>query len=131
MDSLPGDLLESEVSMARKKNKYSLEFKQQLISEIENNSVSLSEQARRHSLSPCLLSTWRKKFNDGTLAASPDRRVRELEKENESLKTTIGSLYRQVEALKKMELDSLRRKKESSLIISGRNLAPSQKPVKR
>jgi transposase-like protein len=117
--------------MARKKNTYSLEFKKQLIAEIESNVVSLNEQARKHGISPGLLTIWRKKFREGTLTASPDRRVRELEKENESLKTTIGSLYRQVEALKKMELDSQRRKKESSLIISGRNLVQSKKPAKR
>ena len=117
--------------MARKKNTYSLEFKQQLIAEIESNVVSLNEQARRHGISPGLLAIWRKKFSEGTLAASPDRKIRELEKENESLKTTIGSLYRQVEALKKMEVEIQRKRKESSLIVSGRNLAQSKKPAKR
>lgn len=131
MDPDKEDLLESEVSMGKVKNKYSLEFKQQLIAEIDNNVVSLSEQARRHGLSPSLINTWRKKFNEGTLTASPDKRVRELEKEVDSLKGTIGDLYRQVEALKKMDLYVQKKKNESSLIISGRNLAPSKKPAKR
>lgn len=131
MDPRFAVLLESEVSMARKKNTYSLEFKQQLIAEIESNVVSLNEQARRHGISPGLLTIWRKKFSEGTLSASPDRRVKELEKENESLKTTIGSLYRQVEALKKMEVENQRKRKETSLIISGRNLIQSKKPAKR
>jgi transposase-like protein len=117
--------------MGKVKNKYSLEFKQQLIAEIDNNVVSLSEQARRHGLSPSLINTWRKKFSEGTLTASPDRRVRELEKEVDSLKGTIGDLYRQVEALKKMDLYVQKKKSESSLIISGRNLAASKKPAKR
>lgn len=131
MDPRSGVLLESEVPMARKKNTYSLEFKQQVIAEIESNVVSLNEQARRHGISPGLLTIWRKKFSDGTLAASPDRKVKELEKEVESLKTTIGSLYRQVEALKKIEIETQRRKKENSLIISGRSLVQSKKSAKR
>lgn len=116
--------------MARKKNTYSLEFKRQLIAEIESNVVSLNEQARRHGISPGLLNIWRTKFSEGTLKASPDKRVKELENEVESLKTTIGSLYRQVEALKKMEIEKQRRRKETSLIISGRNLVPNKKPAK-
>ena len=125
------DLLESEANMGKVKNKYSLEFKQRIIAEIESNTVSLSEQARRHKISPALINTWRKKMQDGTLTASPDRRVKDLEKENESLKTTIGDLYRQVEALKKMDLYAQKKKSESSLIISGRTSVPSKKPAKR
>lgn len=115
----------------KKNKKYSLEFKQSILREIENGSVSLAEQSRHHGIAAGLISYWKKQDKDGKLSASPDRKVRDLEKEVESLKSTIGDLYRQVEAFKKSEADEQRRKSVSSSIITAESLARSKKPVKR
>lgn len=117
--------------MKKKYQKYTLEFKEKILREIEDGMVSLAEQSRRHGIAPGLISYWKRQSKDGKLSASPDRRVRELEKEVDSLKATIGDLYRQVEAFKKSEEDRARRRSESSSIITAETLARSKKPAKR
>lgn len=106
------------------------ETKQKIILRIERNEISIGDAARELSVNPATITRWIQKWRDGNLKETPTKRERELEKENEKLKQTVGSLYFHIDQLKKMADYKQRMKDASTSVITGKNLDQFLKPVK-
>jgi transposase-like protein len=106
------------------------ETKRQTVLRIEKNEISIGDAARELSVDPATITRWIQKWRDGNLKEAPTKRERELEKENERLKQTVGSLYFHIEQLKKMADYKRRMKDANTSVITGKNLDQFRKPVK-
>ena len=116
--------------MGKKKRTFSVEFKKQVVREVETGVLGLSAAARRYELSPSLIQNWRDKARDGALTERPSAREKALEKENRALKEQVGELYMQVGLLKKTEAYARRLKNANSSVITGLNWEQSRKDAK-
>ena len=116
--------------MGKKKRIFSVDFKKQVVREVETGACGLAEAARRYELSPSLIQIWRDKARDGALIDRPSTREKALEKENRALKEQVGELYMRVDALKKTAGYARRLKSASSSVITGLNWEQSRKDVK-
>ena len=60
--------------MAKKpRRKFETGFKKQLVAQIETGQITATEAARVHSISPTVISYWRKQFQTGELSEGPSR----------------------------------------------------------
>ena len=116
--------------MGKKKRIFSVEFKKQVVREVETGACGLAEAARRYELSPILIQIWRDKERDGALIDRPSTREKALEKENRALKEQVGELYMQVGLLKKTADYARRLKSVNSSVITGLNWEQSRKDAK-
>jgi len=116
--------------MGKKKRIFSVDFKKQVVREVETGACGLAEAARRYELSPSLIQIWRDKARDGALIDRPSTREKALEKENRALKEQVGELYMQVGLLKKTEAYARRLRNANSSVITGLNWEQSRKDVK-
>ena len=66
----------------RPRRKFETGFKQQLVTQIETGQITATEAARTHSISPTVISYWRKQFQVGELSEGPTRREKALLKGN-------------------------------------------------
>ena len=57
--------------MARKRRKFETGFKKQLVAQIESGQITPTQAARTHSISPTVISYWRKQFQTGELPGRP------------------------------------------------------------
>ncbi len=106
------------------------ETKKQTILRIERNEISIAEAARELSVNSATVSRWIEKWRSGNFKEAPSKRERELEKENEKLRETVGSLYFHIEQLKKMADYKRRMKDADTSVITGKNLDQFLKPAK-
>lgn len=113
--------------MGKQRRKFTMGFKQQVVTDVESGVMSLSEAGRRHQVSAGVINRWRAKFRDGALKESPSVRERALEKENRELKEKRGELYLQVEHLKKLEDWARRRRSVTTSVVTAKSLAASGK----
>ena len=105
--------------------------KRRVVQDVIDKKTSINQAARDLDLSPATVHGWVNKFKTGTLEETPSRREKNLEKENQKLKQTIGGLYVLIEELKKTA-DLKRRRKNADLsVITGENLDQFLKPVKQ
>jgi transposase-like protein len=107
----------------RKKRKFEIGFKRQVVSEVETGKLSLSAAARKYEISPTAITYWREKLREGKLTDSPSKRERELEKELESYKVLLAEKYAEIEFLKKLKALEARKRRLDSSAISGLNLS--------
>ena len=108
----------------------SIDKKIQIAQQIENHQQSINGAARELGVSPSAVSQWCHQYRHNQLMPKANKRELELEKENQKLKETIGSLYFFIEQLKKMADSKQRMKDANSSIITERNLSQFLKPVK-
>jgi transposase-like protein len=114
----------------KRKRKFDLSFKKQVVQEVESGSMSLSACARKHELSPNLINQWRDKFRGGTLTEKPSKRERELEKDLERYKVLLAEAHADREFLKKLDETSRRLKKQDTAVITGLNIDQYRTNVK-
>jgi transposase len=114
----------------RKYRQYTIEFKKQLVAQIESKQVSLSQAARENNISPTLIDRWRKQLQEGTLSDQPTTRERQLERELDRYKKKVGELTIEVELLKKLKNHFLHPKKSSGSIITVKDWDRSSGGVK-
>ena len=57
----------------RPRRKFETGFKKQLVAQIETSQITATEAARVHSISPTVISYWRKQFQAGELSEGPTR----------------------------------------------------------
>ena len=114
----------------RKYRKYTLEFKKELISEIDSKKISLSAAAREHGISPSLIERWRKQIYLGTINDNPTVKERHLERELERYKSKVGELTLQIDLLKKSNENLLFMKKLNGSVITQKDLDQSERGVK-
>ena len=74
--------------MAKKpRRKFEIGFKKQLVTQIEVGQITTTEAARTHSISPTVISYWRKQFQTGELSEGPTRHEKALLKEMEQYRS--------------------------------------------
>ena len=84
----------------RPRRKFETGFKKQLVAQIEAGEITATEAARTHSLSPTVISYWRKQFQVGELSEGPTRREKALMKEMEQYKKLLAEAHREIDVLK-------------------------------
>jgi len=114
----------------KRKRKFDLSFKKQVVQEVESGDMSLSACARKYELSPNLIDQWRDKFRGGTLVDKPSKRERELEKDLERYKVLLAEAHADREFLKKLDETSRRLKKQDTAVITGLNIDQYRTNVK-
>ena len=114
--------------MGKIRRKFSVDFKQQVAREIEAG-LSLNEAARRHQISPSLVTRWRNQYQQGALVEKPSAHEKALEKENEKLKAKIGELVMENDLLKKFQKYMEKQKKLDTSVITAKNLDQFRKDV--
>lgn len=107
--------------MGKKRRKFSGDFKRQVVREIDLG-LSLNEAARKYEASPSVISRWFTQIHDGTLLDRPTPKEKDLEKENQQLKTKIGEMVMEIEHLKKMDNYIRRLRKLNTSVITASNL---------
>jgi transposase-like protein len=116
--------------MGKIRRKFEIEFKRQLIAQIESGELTVRQAARDHQLSPSLVEYWRKQHRGDRLVDRPSSRERQLEAENEKLKAKIGDLVMQVDHIKKLQAWVQQKKNANTSVITAKNLAQFRKPAK-
>jgi transposase len=112
--------------MGKIRRKFSVDFKQQVVREIEAG-LSLNGSASKYQIDPSVLSHWRYKYRQGFLVAKPSPHEKALEKENEKLKAKIGELVMENDLLKKFQKYVENQKKLDTSVITAKNLDQFQK----
>ena len=113
--------------MGKIRRKFQVEFKQQLVQQIESGVITQSQASRDYQISAGVISHWRLKFRQGQLVERPSSRERVLESENEKLKAKVGELTMKVDLLKKMEDYARRLRGVDSSVITSKNLVQFKK----
>ena len=116
--------------LRKRKRKFDLEFKKQVVQEVESGSLSLSAAGRKHDLSLNLINQWRDKFREGTLIDKPSKREKELEKELARYKVLLAEAHADREFLKKADEYMERKRRLSSSVITGLNIDQFRTGVK-
>lgn len=110
----------------RERRRFMVGFKQQVVEEIEHGLVTTAQAARKYEISASVIDRWRWKYQDGQLVERPSTEEKALRAENEKLKAKIGELTMQIDLLKKLDAYAQRRRKESTSVITAKNLAQFQ-----
>jgi putative transposase len=91
----------------KQRNKYSPEFKTEVVVEVLREEDTLNEIAARHSINPVMLSRWKTEFLEraaGVFKKGPSEAEKELEEERrhvEELERKVGQLTDEVDWMKK------------------------------
>ena len=118
--------------MAKKpRRKFEIGFKKQLVTQIEVGQITATEAARTRSISPTVISYWRKQFQTGELSEGPTRHEKALLKEMEQYKKLLAEAHREIDLLKKQRELRQRHIKLNTSVITGLDLLPSKKDVSK
>ena len=115
----------------RPRRKFETGFKKQLVAQIETGQITATQASRTHSLSPTVISYWRKQFQTGELSEGPTRREKALMKEMEQYKKLLAEAHREIDVLKKQRELKQRHIKFNTSVITGLDLFPSKKDVNK
>ena len=107
----------------RERRKFSVAFKRQVVEELLSRAASLGQLSRRFDVSSGLILHWKKRYEAGGLAEGPSSDEKELRSRIEQLERMVGRLTMENDLLKKAVEFTARWRKESSLPLTGRNLA--------
>ena len=105
--------------MARKRRKFETGFKKQLVAQIESGQITAIQAARTHSISPSIISYWRKQFQTGELLEGPTRREKALIKEMETYKKLLAEAHKEIDFLKKQRELTRKRTRFNTSVITG------------
>ena len=83
----------------RPRRKFETGFKKQLVAQIAAGQITATEAARVHSISPTVISYWRKQFQAGELSEGPTRREKALLKEMEQYKKLLAEAHREIDCM--------------------------------
>lgn len=109
--------------MGKTRRKFTIGFKQQVVQEIEAGLVTKAQAARKYEVSAGAVDRWVLKYRDGTLTDKPSTEEKALRAENERLKAKIGEMTMHIDLLKKMEAFAQERRKETTSVVTAKNLA--------
>ena len=117
-------------AMGKIRRKFEVDFKRQLIAQIEAGHLSLAQAARDYQLAHSVVERWRAQYRNNALVDRPSNRERQLEAENEKLKAKIGDMVMQMDYLKKLQDWVQRQKNADTSVITAKNLDQFRKPAK-
>ena len=86
---------------------------------IQASQITAIEAARAHSISPTVISYWRKQFQAGELSEGPTGREKALLKEMEQYKKLLAEAHREIDLLKKQRELRQRHIKLNTSVITG------------
>ena len=119
-----------------RKPKYKLEFMNMVASKVVEDGLTFREAAKTFNVSQGSVSLWVKNFKKGFVPVNSrdmdrekDMQVYRLEEKVKDLTTEVGSLYLENQLLKKALSHAASNRKDSSSVITSRNLAQFQKDV--
>jgi len=121
---------EQELSMSKKRRRFSAEVKRHIVSEIESGAITQTAAARKYEISATAISRWREQLRQGELVDKPTVREKALEKEVRELREKVGELTMSIDLLKKAEAYARRLKSADSSTITGLNWARFRKDAK-
>lgn len=107
----------------RERRKISVAFKRQVVEELLSRGASLGQLSRRLEVSSGLILHWKKRYEAGGFTEGPSSDEKELRSRIEQLERMVGRLTMENDLLKKAVEFTARQRKESSLPLTGRNLA--------
>ncbi len=107
----------------RERRKFSVAFKREAVEELLSMGSTLGQLSRRLDVSSGLILHWKKRYEAGGLAEGPSSDEKELRSRIEQLERMVGRLVMENDLLKRAVEYTVRRRKESSLPLTGRNLA--------
>ena len=116
--------------MGANRRKFSPEFRNRVLRQVESGEIGPSQAARQYQISRSLLEYWRKRHRNGELSDQSSARERQLERENRELKSKIGELVMQVEHLKKLQRSARWTKNADMSVITVENLDQFRKDAK-
>ena len=116
--------------MGKIRRKFEIDFKRQLVAQIEAGQLSMAQAARDYQLAHSVLERWRAQYRNNTLTDPASTRERQLQAENEKLKAKIGDLVMQMEHLKKLQAWVQQRRNADTSVITAKNLDRFRKPAK-
>jgi len=116
--------------MGKIRRKFEVDFKRQLVAQIEAGELSMAQAARDYQLAHSVLERWRVQYRNNSLADPPSARERQLEAENQKLKAKIGDLVMQMDHLKKLQTWVQQQRNADTSVITAKNLDRFRKPVK-
>jgi transposase len=109
----------------RAKRNYSVAFKRQVVEELLSGSATTGQLSRRYEISSGLIGYWKNRYLDGKLIEGKSANVKALEAKVKDLEQMVGRLTMDNELLKKAMEYSIQRRRENSLLITGRTLEGS------
>lgn len=109
----------------RTKKTYSAAFKRQVVEELLSGSATMGQLSRRYEISTGLIGYWRNRYAEGKLIEGKTENIKALEAKVKDLEQMVGRLTMDNELLKKAMEYSLRKRRENSLPITGKNLEGS------
>jgi len=115
--------------MGKIRRKFEVDFKRQLVAQIEAGQLSMAQAARDYQLAHSVLERWRAQYRNNTLTPV-SARERQLETENQKLKAKIGDLVMQMEHLKKLQTWVQQQRSADTSVITAKNLDRFRKPAK-
>jgi transposase len=116
--------------MGKIRRKFEVEFKRQLVAQIEAGQLSLAQAARDYQLAHSVVERWRAQYRSNTLNDPPSSRERQLEAENQKLKAKVGDLVMQMDHLKKLQTWVQQQRNANTSVITAKNLDRFRKPAK-
>lgn len=116
--------------MGKIRRKFEVEFKRQLIAQIEAGQLSMAQAARDYQLAHSVVERWRAQYRSNTLSEKPSPRERQLEADNNQLRAKIGELVMQMDQLKKLQAWVQQQRNADTSVITGKNLDRFRKPAK-
>ncbi len=87
--------------MGQIRRRFGVEFKRDVVLQIESGELRVSEASRQYKIARELIERWRKLYAKNQLVEKSSVRERELEKENLRLKIKLGELVLENDHLKK------------------------------
>lgn len=116
--------------MGKVKRKFDIEFKKQIVSEVDSGQVTLTAAAKQYELSPGLIVKWRRQLREGALVSGPNARERLLEAELAKYRELCGKQAFELDWLKKTFEYFKRSKSESSSVVTSSNWEASKPGAK-
>lgn len=115
--------------MGKIRRKFDVSFKIQVCQRIEAGVQQMAEICHENQLQRGVVEGWLRRYTAGTLNPKANDRQKELERENEKLKTKIGEMAMTIDLLKKVEAFKRQQISAASSIITSQNLAQFREHV--
>ncbi len=111
--------------MKGRRMKYPTALKRQVVEELLSENSSMGELSKRYEVSKSIIFYWREQYIEGKLEENISSNVTVLKDRVKNLERMVGRLSMDKELLKKALEFSMKRKEESSLPITAKNLEES------
>ncbi len=116
--------------MRKAQRRFDIEFKKQIVSEVDSGQMTLTAAAKQHQLSPGLIVKWRRQLREGALVEGPSGREKQLETELTKYRELCGKQAFELDWLKKTFEYFKRSKSESSSVVTSANWEASKPGAK-